>query len=111
VEEGELLRVADHDQRALLRADDVVDALAEVCARGDLGDRGEQHRVAPEVQLCTRARDADLRRPALAFSRLALLLHSFRAPLPSPAAASRLAARLASPLRSCQTARARSSGR
>ena len=42
VEERELVRVADHDQRALVRADDVVDRLAQRGAGRDLRDRREQ---------------------------------------------------------------------
>ena len=54
------MRVADHDQRALVRADDVVDRLAERRARRDRLDRREQLRVAPGVVLGRRPREAEL---------------------------------------------------
>ena len=61
VEERELVRVADHDQRALVRADDVVDGLAEPGARRNLGDRREQLRVlAARIFLGGDAREAEI---------------------------------------------------
>ena len=51
VEERELGRVADHDQRAFVRADNVVDRLPEQGSRGDRLDRGEQVRIAARIVL------------------------------------------------------------
>ena len=50
-QERELLRVADHDQRALARADDVVDRLPQLGSRRDAPDRGEQPPVEPWILL------------------------------------------------------------
>ena len=62
VEERECVGVADHDQRALVRADDVVDALAQVGARRDSRDCVEQIRLAPRIVLGRRAREPQARR-------------------------------------------------
>ena len=75
VEERQLVGIADHDQRALLRADDVVDPGAQLRARRDLCDRGQQDRVAALVDLGAGAGNADFGRPACAVSRLALCGH------------------------------------
>src|SRR5207248_4144594 len=63
VEECELVRVADDDERALVRADDVVDGLPERRAGGDLLDRGEERFVATRVVLRGRAREPELAQP------------------------------------------------
>ena len=61
VEERELVRVADDDEGALVRADHVVDGLAEPGARRDLGDRVEELRVLPaRVFLGGNAREAEI---------------------------------------------------
>jgi hypothetical protein len=59
VEERELGRVADHDQRALARADDVVDRLPQLRPRRDALERAQQLRVAPRIILRRGAREAE----------------------------------------------------
>ena len=58
-EKRELVRIADHDQRALARADDVVDALTQLGARRDALERGEQRGIAARVVLGRRAREPE----------------------------------------------------
>src|SRR5205085_11989499 len=78
-EEGEDLRLADDDQRAVARADDVIDPLAELGARRYALERGEQLRIAPRIVLGRRAREAERRSAPLLPSRCLLLLQH-RAP-------------------------------
>ena len=59
VEKGERGRIADHDQCALVRADDVVDPLAKLGAGCDPLDRPEQARIAARVVLGGRAGEAE----------------------------------------------------
>ena len=61
VEERQPVRVAHHDQRPLVRADHVVDGLAEPGSGRNLGDRGEELRVLPARVLLGRdAREAEI---------------------------------------------------
>jgi hypothetical protein len=56
-QERELRRIADHDQRAFVGADDVVDPLAQVCAGRDSRDGVEQLGLATRIALGGRARE------------------------------------------------------
>ncbi len=49
-QERQVVRVADHDQRAVLGADDVVDARAQPRARRDLLERREEGLILPRVR-------------------------------------------------------------
>ena len=73
VEERKLLRVSDHDQRSLPRADHIVDRLAERGARRHLLDRLEQAWIAARVVLRRRAGEPELPRGPVGLSLLALL--------------------------------------
>ena len=73
VEERELLRIADHDQRALARADHVVDRLPDRGAGRDRLDRREQVRIAARVVVGRRAREAEIAQ-ALRLRRLLRLV-------------------------------------
>ena len=89
VEERELVRVADDDERALVGADDVVDRLAERRARRDLRHRLEQLRVAAGVVFRRRAREPELAQPLGPTLARLPRIGRHRAPLGSLVAASR----------------------
>ena len=57
-EKRQLVGVADDDERALAGTDDVVHPLAELGARRDPAERGQQLGVTPWIVLRRRARKA-----------------------------------------------------
>src|SRR5438874_372574 len=81
--ERELRWLADHDQGALARADDVVDPLPKVGAGGDAGDRGQELGVEPRIGLVWLANETERGRDPRGPIFLRLVLHRS---LPSPPA-------------------------
>ena len=58
-QERELARIADHDQRAFARPDDVVDRLTKLPAGRDSLESVEQERITSWIVLRRRAREAE----------------------------------------------------
>ena len=84
VQERKLPGISDHDQRALVRANDVIDRLPEVRTGSDLLQRPEELRIAAWILLGRRARE-----PEFALRSIPLRFGLHRVPPRSPFGACR----------------------